>query len=64
MDPIYFTEKLLRQIRERTAQLEETLLHGAVQDWESYRQIVGELSGLRFTEQLIIDLLDSKEKNE
>ena len=49
-------EKLRKLIAERQQQLTETLAAGGVQDFESYQKIVGEISGLSFTELLIRDL--------
>lgn len=49
-------DKLRKLIAERKEQLTETLANGGVQDFESYQKIVGEISGLSFTELLIRDL--------
>jgi|TARA_R100001443_G_scaffold56654_2_gene67615 hypothetical protein len=49
-------DKLKKLIAERKEQLTETLANGGVQDFESYQKIVGEISGLSFTELLIRDL--------
>ena len=49
-------DKLWKLIAERKEQLTETLANGGVQDFESYQKIVGEISGLSFTELLIRDL--------
>ena len=37
------------------------ILHGTPKDMESYRQLVGELSGLEFAEQEIRDALQSED---
>jgi hypothetical protein len=55
-------EKLRKLIAERQQQLTETLAAGGVQDFESYQKIVGEISGLSFTETLISDLLKGKDE--
>jgi len=55
-------EKLRKLIAERQQQLTETLANGGVQDFESYQKIVGEISGLSFTETLISDLLKGKDE--
>ena len=49
-------DKLRKLITERQEQLKTTLASGGVQDFESYQKIVGEISGLSFTEFLISDL--------
>lgn len=55
-------DKLKKLIAERKEQLTETLANGGVQDFESYQKIVGEISGLSFTETLISDLLKGKDE--
>tara|TARA_R110000751_G_scaffold72846_4_gene147530 strand:+ start:1180 stop:1353 length:174 start_codon:yes stop_codon:yes gene_type:complete len=55
-------DKLRKLIAERQEQLKETLAAGGVQDFESYQKIVGEISGLSFTETLISDLRKGKEE--
>ncbi len=55
-------DKLKKLIAERKEQLTETLANGGVQDFESYQKIVGEISGLSFTEFLIRDLLKDREE--
>ena len=55
-------DKLKKLIAERKEQLTETLANGGVQDFESYQKIVGEISGLSFTEFLIRDLLKEREE--
>jgi hypothetical protein len=49
-------DKLKKLIAERKQQLTETLASGGVQDFETYQKVVGEISGLSFTEYLISDL--------
>tara|TARA_R100000935_G_scaffold3666_2_gene9238 strand:+ start:353 stop:529 length:177 start_codon:yes stop_codon:yes gene_type:complete len=55
-------EKLRKLIAERQEQLTQTLTAGGVQDFESYQKIVGEISGLSFTETLIRDLLKGRDE--
>ena len=55
-------DQLRKLIAERQEQLKETLAAGGVQDFESYQKIVGEISGLSFTETLISDLRKGKEE--
>jgi|TARA_R100000482_G_scaffold35957_3_gene12075 hypothetical protein len=61
MEFIDLTRKFLKIVRERDAQLTETLKSGSIQDHEQYQRIVGELSGLSFAENTVIDLLENKE---
>ena len=55
-------DKLRKLITERQEQLKTTLASGGVHDFESYQKIVGEISGLSFTETLISDLLKGKDE--
>ncbi len=50
-------DKLKKQIKERKEQLTQTLASGSVQNFEDYQKVVGEITGLSFTEFLISDLL-------
>jgi len=56
MDFIRFSEHLLKQIRERQEVLKTTLASGNAQDFDQYRHIVGQISGLNFVEQEIVAL--------
>ena len=49
-------DKLKKQIAERKEQLIQTLASGSVQNFEDYQKVVGEITGLSFTEFLISDL--------
>ena len=49
-------KKLKKQIAERKEQLVQTLASGSVQNFEDYQKVVGEITGLSFTEHLISDL--------
>ncbi|MEK9695439.1 MAG: hypothetical protein VW270_06710 [Candidatus Poseidoniales archaeon] len=57
MDFIKYSEYLLRKVRERQDKLSQTLSSGSAQDFAQYQRIVGEISGLNFTEQEIVNLL-------
>lgn len=50
-------DKLKKQIKERKEQLTQTLASGSVQNFEDYQKVVGEITGLSFTQYLISDLL-------
>ena len=54
-------DKLKKLIAERKKQLTETLASGGVQDFETYQKVVGEITGLSFTEYLISDLHKDRE---
>lgn len=56
MDFLKYSEYLLRRIRERQETLSRTLSTGSAQDYAQYQRLVGEISGLNFTEQEIVNL--------
>jgi|TARA_R100001510_G_C7609990_1_gene173853 hypothetical protein len=60
VDYIDLVRKFLKLVRERDAQLTETLKSGSIQDHEQYQRIIGELSGLSFAEFTIKDLLENE----
>lgn len=62
MDGLSVCEFLLKQFRERKAQLAEVATYGSVPDWNTYQKLVGEVSGLTFAENEIKDLLKKMEK--
>ena len=64
MDYIYLSQKVLKNIRARQEELTEVVKTGSVQDWITYNKVIGELSGLSFAENVIVDLLNKLEKDE
>jgi len=62
MDFIKYSEFLLKKIRERQEVLTHTLASGSAQDFAQYQRIVGEISGLNFTEQKIVNLHSKMEE--
>jgi hypothetical protein len=62
MDFIKLTEYLLRNIRDRRQQVSDKLTYGGCPNWETYQKLVGEVSGLTYTENEILDLLKKMEK--
>ena len=64
MDYVYLTQKILKDIRARQEELIEVVKTGSVQDWSQYNKVIGELSGLSFAENVILDLLSKVEKDE
>tara|TARA_R110000751_G_scaffold169605_1_gene276206 strand:- start:1408 stop:1605 length:198 start_codon:yes stop_codon:yes gene_type:complete len=64
MDFIKISEFLLRKIRERQEALKYTLASGSAQDFAQYQRIVGEISGLNFTEKELVNLHENMEEND
>jgi hypothetical protein len=56
MDDSYVTSKIIRYIRERLDELQESMMAGNFTNYEDYRSAVGEVRGLTFTEQYIVEL--------
>ena len=56
MDDSYTTSKIIRYIRERLDELQEGMMAGNFTNYEDYRSAVGEVRGLTFTEQYIVEL--------
>lgn len=48
MDVVVFAKGMYKQLRERREDLSEMLVSGSAQNWEQYRQVVGEIRGLEF----------------
>ena len=61
-DPTTFAYAVLKAVQERIKLTEEAILQGSPKNMESYRQLVGELSGLEFSEQEVKDALQSWEE--
>ena len=64
MDFIRFSEHLLKQIRERQEVLKTTLASGNAQDFDQYRFMVGQISGLSFAEREIVSLNAETEEDD
>ena len=60
-DPTTFAYCLLKAIQERISLTQEAILQGGPRNMESYKQLVGELKGLEFSEREIKDLLQKTE---
>ena len=56
MDWLETTEFLLKQFRKRKQELSALLASGVAKDYPQYQRIVGEITGLEFAEQEILDL--------
>jgi hypothetical protein len=61
-DPTTFAYVVLKAVQDRIKLTEEAILQGNPKNMESYRQLVGELSGLEFSEQEVKDALQSWEE--
>jgi hypothetical protein len=60
-DPTTFAYCLLKAIQERISLTQEAILQGGPRNMESYKQLVGELQGLEFSEREIKDQLQKTE---
>ena len=61
-DPTTFAYVVLKAVQDRIKLTEEAILQGNPKNMESYRQLVGELSGLEFSKQEVKDALQSWEE--
>ena len=61
-DPTTFAYVVLEAVQDRIKLTEEAILQGSPKNMESYRQLVGELTGLEFSEQEVKDALQSWEE--
>jgi len=52
-----FAEAVLKQLRQLQADAKEIVLSGSVTDMERYRYLMGRLEGLKFSEDVVKDLL-------
>jgi|TARA_R110002020_G_scaffold12374_1_gene45380 predicted nucleic acid-binding Zn-ribbon protein len=60
-DPTTFAYSLLKAIQERISLTQEAILQGSPKSMETYKQLVGELQGLEFSEREIKDQLQKTE---
>jgi|TARA_R110002020_G_scaffold91650_1_gene222553 hypothetical protein len=58
MQVLYIYEKLLRIIRERKESVNDTICHGAVTDFVSFKELRAKLVELDYIEQELKDLLE------
>ena len=52
-DPTTFAYNILKAIQERIELTKDAIVHRTAKDIEAYRELVGELRGLEFSEQEI-----------
>lgn len=58
MDVVVFAKGMYKELRERRQDLSEMLVSGSAQNWEQYRQVVGEIRGLEFAIETVKALLE------
>ena len=63
MDIVQFAQALYKVLREREIDLRDQLANGAVQNFEQYRSVVGELQGVTFATEEIKALLEKSEED-
>ena len=64
METLYFYEKSLKIIRKRQEDIRETICHGPVNDFESFRELRAKLQELVIIEQDLKDLLEKVDNND
>ena len=62
MDEIYFSEAVVRIIRQRKEIISETLNSGNVKDMEHYKFLMGSIETANFIEQELKSLLEKQEQ--
>ena len=63
METLYFYDKSLKIIRKRQEDIRETICHGPVNDFESFKELRAKLQELVIIEQELKNLLEREEKN-
>jgi|TARA_A100001011_G_C13767316_1_gene617749 hypothetical protein len=58
LDGLYISEKLLKIIKSRIESIKETLAHGAVKDFDSFKELRAKLNELAYIEQELKSLLE------
>ena len=61
MDIVVFAKALYKDLRERREDLSAMLTAGTIQNWEQYKQVVGEIRGLETAIESIKALLERTE---
>jgi hypothetical protein len=62
MDGILLAEHLLKSIRERRERICGKMAFGEVTDYETYKQLVGNIESLEYIMQELRDILESAER--
>ena len=63
MNEIFFSEAVLRIIRERKEIVYDSLIHNQVKSMEHYRELMGMLDSLNHVEQELKSLLEKQERS-
>ena len=61
-DPTTFSYYVLKAVQERIKLMEDAVLDGSPKEFTEYRELVGEIRGLRFCETEIRELLRKSEE--
>jgi hypothetical protein len=64
MNDFYISDKILRLIRERLDEIQSSMKFGSFTSFEDYRSAVGEVRGLTFIEDYIIELREKSGESE
>jgi hypothetical protein len=63
MDVVTFAQAMYKSFTERENQITEYMANGSAQDFETYRNLVGVLQGLRFAKDEVKTLLEKSESD-
>ena len=63
MDVVTFAQAMYKSFTERENQIKEYMANGSAQDFETYRNLVGVLQGLRFAKDEVKTLLEKSESD-
>ena len=63
MNEIFFSEAVLRIIRERREIVYDSLIHNQVKSMEHYRELMGMIDSLNHVEQELKSLLEKQERS-
>lgn len=64
MDGLYISEKLLKIIKNRTESIKDTLAHGAIKDFDSFKELRAKLNELAYIEQELKSLLEGVKEDD
>ena len=64
MDGLYISEKLLKILKNRTESIKDTLAHGAIKDFDSFKELRAKLNELAYIEQELKSLLEGVKEDD
>ena len=64
MDGLYISEKILKIIKNRTESIKDTLAHGAIKDFDSFKELRAKLNELAYIEQELKSLLEGVKEDD